>query len=189
MAKDKGLAPEQAQELLQTLQTRFERNMNRHPGMAWPAVQARLLAQPEKLWALSEMERTSGEPDVIALTAEQDILLFIDCSAETPVDRRNLCYDQEALNARKEHKPQGSAVALANEMGVEILSEQQYRQLQQTGAFDTKTSSWLATPATIRDLGGALFGDRRYNTVFVYHNGAESYYSVRGFRACLRIAA
>jgi hypothetical protein len=187
MKKDKALSPDQAQELLQTLQARFEHNMNRHPGITWASVQAKLEAQPEKLWSLSEMERTGGEPDLIALETEKNAFLFVDCSAETPVAHRNLCYDQEALNSRKENKPQGSAMALANEMEVEILTEQQYRQLQQTGSYDTKTSSWLATPAPIRKLGGAVFGDRRYNTVFVYHNGAEAYYAVRGFRAALHI--
>jgi hypothetical protein len=189
MTEGKALSPVQAQELLQTLQTRFERNATRHEGITWPVIQTRLLAQPEKLWSLGEMERTGGEPDMVGYDMETNEYLFFDCSAESPVGRRNLCYDQEALNTRKENKPQGSAMVLARAMGVEILTEQQYSTLQKLGSFDTKTSSWVATPSAIRKLGGALFGDRRYGHVFIYHNGAESYYAVRGYRGCLRIEA
>ena len=189
MEENKILTATEAEELLETLKTRFERNKPRHAGIEWPAVQAGLSAQPDKLWSLREMERTGGEPDVVAWNAGTDKLSFFDCSAETPAERRNLCYDQEALDARKEHKPQGSAQEAARSMGVDILTEEQYSALQELGTFDTKTSSWLATPPAIRRLGGALFGDRRYDHVFVYHNGAESYYGVRGFRACLSIKA
>jgi len=178
---EKKLSPAQTQELLTVLKARFEKNMNRHKGLEWATIQAKLEANSEKLWSLSEMERTGGEPDVV------DENTFIDCSAETPKGRKSLCYDREALEARKEHKPENSAMDMAAAMGVEILTEAQYRELQLLGSFDTKTSSWVKTPAEIRKLGGALFCDRRYNHVFVYHNGAESYYGVRGFRAVLKL--
>ena len=173
--------------LLQILQDRFHANMERHRGMEWDEAQARVKADPEKLWSLAEMEKTGGEPDVIGREASSGAYLFCDCSAQTPAGRRNLCYDQEALNSRKQHKPADSAIHVAATMGIEILSEEQYRQLQTLGAFDTTTSSWVATPARIRKLGGALFCDRRFDTVFVYHNGAESYYAARGFRGLLRV--
>jgi len=178
---EKKLSPAQTQELLTVLKARFEKNMNRHKGLEWATIQAKLEANSEKLWSLSEMERTGGEPDVV------DENTFIDCSAETPKGRKSLCYDREALEARKEHKPENSAMDMAAAMGVEILTEAQYQELQLLGSFDTKTSSWVKTPAEIRKLGGALFCDRRYNHVFVYHNGAESYYGVRGFRAVLKL--
>ncbi|KPL76850.1 hypothetical protein ADN00_09600 [Ornatilinea apprima] len=181
------LSPEQGEALLKTLKARFEKNMRRHPGVAWAAVQAKLQDKPEKLWSLNEMERTGGEPDVTGQDDQTGEILFIDCSAETPAGRRNLCYDGEALQSRKENKPQDSALDVAAAMGIELLSEEQYRALQQLGEFDLKTSSWLKTPPAIRKLGGAIFGDRRYDHVFVYHNGASSYYAVRGFRGLLRI--
>lgn len=179
------LSPEQIKELLKILKTRFEKNMARHKGIDWAKVQTKLEADPEKLWSLEEMEISGGEPDVVAHDKKKNEFIFCDCSAETPAGRRSLCYDDEALRSRKEHKPKNSAIAMANEMGIEILSEEQYRELQTLGNFDTKTSSWVKTPPTIRALGGAIFCDRRYNTVFVYHNGAESYYAVRGFRGRL----
>lgn len=185
--KDLQLSPEQSEELLNTLKTRFEKNMRRHPAIAWAAVQAKLQARSERLASLYEMERTGGEPDVVSLDEQTGELIFMDCSAETPAGRRNLCYDGEALQSRKENKPQDSALDMAAAMGVELLSEEQYRTLQQLGEFDLKTSSWLKTPAAIRKLGGAIFGDRRYDHVFVYHNGASSYYGVRGFRGLLRV--
>lgn len=172
-------------ELLNILQTRFNKNGQRHQGMDWAEIQDRLMKNPEKLWSLNEMEETGGEPDVIA--HENGLYIFCDCSAETPKGRRSLCYDPEALESRKEHKPKDSALAMAAEMGVEILTEEQYISLQKLGNFDTKTSSWLTTPPEIRKLGGAIFGDRRFGRVFIYHNGAESYYGVRGFRALLKI--
>lgn len=181
------LSPEQGEELLNTLKARFEKNMHRHPGVAWAAVQAKLRDKPQKLASLYEMERTGGEPDVTGQDEQTGEILFIDCSAETPAGRRNLCYDGEALQSRKENKPQDSALAVAAAMGIELLSEEQYRALQQLGEFDLKTSSWLKTPPAIRKLGGAIFGDRRYNHVFVYHNGASSYYAARGFRGLLRV--
>jgi hypothetical protein len=187
---DKQLSPTQRDELLKTLKARFEKNMIRHKGLEWPKVQAKLEAQPEKLWSLHEMEKTGGEPDVIAQdkkTAGGGEYIFYDCSPESPSGRRSFCYDREALDARKEHKPKNSAAAAASAMGVELLTEEQYRELQKTGEFDTKTSSWVKTPPDIRKRGGAIFCDRRYNTVFVYHNGAESYYAARGFRASLRV--
>lgn len=186
MAKKK-LSTKQIEGLLKTLKTRFEKNMDRHKGLEWTKVQARLEAQPEKLWALNEMENTGGEPDVIAFDKRSGEYIFYDCSAETPKGRRSICYDRAALNARKEHKPKNSATDMAGEMGIEILTEEQYRELQKFGEFDTKTSSWVETPAAIRKLGGALFCDRRYDTVFVYHNGAESYYAARGFRGSLSV--
>ncbi len=181
------LSSEQRAALLRTLQARFEKNPTRHPGLDWAQVQARLAANPEKLWSLNEMERTDGEPDVVGSDPETGEILFYDCSAESPKDRRSLCYDREAWEARKEFKPQSSALDLAQALGVEILSEDQYRELQKLGKFDTKTSSWLQTPPEIRKLGGAIFGDRRYDHVFVYHNGADSYYGSRGFRGSLKV--
>lgn len=171
--------------LIETLRTRFEKNTNRHPALKWAAVLARLEANPGTLRSLDQMEATGGEPDVIIFNAGE--YLFCDCSAESPAGRRSLCYDREALSERKEAKPVHSAVGMAEEMGIELLDEIQYRALQALGEFDLKTSSWLKTPANIRTLGGALFGDRRYDTVFVYHNGAQSYYGVRGFRGCVRV--
>jgi len=182
----KGLAPAQHEELLRTLKTRFEKNMNRHKGVEWTKVQAKLEANPEKLWSLEEMESSGGEPDVVSHEKTSEYI-FYDCSAESPKARRSVCYDREALEARKENKPKDSAIDMAAAMGIELLSEEQYRQLQQLGNFDTKTSSWIKTPAEIRKLGGALFCDRRYDHVFVYHNGADSYYAARGFRGSLRI--
>lgn len=183
----KELAPEQREELLKVLKTRFEKNMNRHKGIQWADVQAKLEANPEKLWTLDEMEITGGEPDVVGYDKTTDQYIFIDCSPETPKGRRSLCYDRAAWESRKEHKPQNSAIDLATEMGIAILTEEQYRELQQLGKFDTKTSSWLETPADIRALGGAIFGDYRFGRVFIYHNGAESYYAARGFRGSLRV--
>ncbi|QOS76897.1 DUF4256 domain-containing protein [Paenibacillus sp. JNUCC31] len=184
---ERELSPEQREGLLQTLKARFEKNMNRHPDMEWASLQAKLEAQPEKLWSLHEMERTGGEPDVVHYDSKADEYTFVDCSAESPKGRRSICYDHEALESRKEHKPQNSAVGMAADMGIELLTEEQYRELQKLGNYDLKTSSWVTTPATIRKLGGAIFCDRRYDTVFVYHNGAESYYGARGFRGSLRV--
>lgn len=181
------LAQDETRKLITTLKERFEKNSTRHPGLEWEPIQEKLEAQPEKLWSLQEMERTGGEPDVVGKDPETDQFIFFDCSAETPKERRNICYDQAALEARKEFKPKDSALNMAAKMGIEILTEEQYRNLQKLGEFDTKTSSWLATPPEIRKLGGALFGDRRYNQVFTYHNGAQSYYGVRGFRASLMV--
>ncbi len=181
------LSAEHREELLSALKARFESNMNRHAGLEWAEVQARLEASPEKLWSLNEMERTGGEPDVVGRDKETGETIFYDCSAESPKGRRNVCYDREALESRKEHKPENSAVDMAADMGIELLTEEQYRALQKLGEFDTKTSSWVATPPDIRKLGGALFCDRRYDTVFVYHNGAISYYAARGFRGSLRV--
>jgi len=183
----KKLSPEQQKELFKTLQTRFEKNMKRHKSIEWSKVQAKLEANPDKLWSLNVMEETGGEPDVVAYNNKTGEYIFYDCSAESPKDRRSLCYDHEALEKRKEHKPADSATNMAADMGIELLTEEQYQELQQLGEFDLKTSSWIITPADIRKLGGALFCDRRYNTVFVYHNGAESYYAARGFRASLRV--
>ena len=166
---------------------RFEKNMNRHKGLEWAKVQAKLEANAEKLWSLSEMERTGGEPDVVGQDTKTGEYLFFDCSAETPKDRRNVCYDREALESRKQHKPENNAIDMAAAMGIELLAEEQYRELQKLGNFDAKTSSWVKTPSDIRKLGGALFCDRRYDTVFVYHNGAESYYAARAFRGSLRV--
>ncbi len=177
----------QREELLSTLRTRFEANMPRHKGLAWSEVQARLEASPDKLQALDQMEKTGGEPDVVGHDRKTGEYVFHDCSAESPKGRRSLCYDREALNSRKEHKPANSAVDMAAAMGIELLSEEQYRVLQKLGEFDTKTSSWVLTPPGIRKLGGAIFCDCRYRTVFVYHNGAESYYAARGFRGSLRV--
>jgi hypothetical protein len=185
--QEKSLTPEQKTELLGTLQTRFENNMLRHPDLEWAKVQARLETHSDKLWSLNEMERTGGEPDVVAYDEKTGEIIFYDCSAESPAGRRNVCYDHEALNARKENKPGDSAMGMAAAMGIELLNEEQYQDLQKLGEFDTKTSSWLITPPAIRKLGGAIFGDRRYNHVFVYHNGAISYYGARGFRGSLRV--
>lgn len=184
---EKELPPEQREELLKTLKTRFEKNRGRHEGMEWAAVQAKLEARAEKLWSLNEMERTGGEPDVVGWDEKTGEIIFYDCSAESPKSRRNICYDREALDSRKEFKPEDSAMDMAAAMGIEILTEEQYRELQTLGNFDTKTSSWLKTPSEIRKLGGAIFADRRYDHVFVYHNGASSYYGVRGFRGSLRV--
>ncbi|MFN2406742.1 MAG: DUF4256 domain-containing protein [Pyrinomonadaceae bacterium] len=181
------LAPAERDELLNKLKTRFEKNMNRHKGLDWSKVQARLEDNTKKLWSLNEMERTGGEPDVVGYDKKTGEYVFYDCSAESPKGRRSVCYDHEALESRKEHKPANSAVGMAADMGIELLTEEQYRELQQLGDFDLKTSSWVQTPAGIRKLGGALFCDRRYNHVFVYHNGAESYYGARAFRGSLRI--
>src|SRR5689334_9786795 len=183
----KELSPEQGEELLGALKTRFEQNKNRHNGLEWAKIQAKLEANPEKLWSLGEMERTGGEPDVVGHDKNTDQYIFFDCAAESPNGRRSLCYDREALNSRKEHKPKDSAVDMAAAMHIELLTEEQYRDLQKLGNFDTKTSSWVKTPSAIRKLGGAVFCDRRYDTVFLYHNGAESYYAARGFRASLRV--
>jgi hypothetical protein len=185
--KMKTLSEKQREELLKTLQARFEKNMNRHKDLAWAKVQARLEANPEKLWSLQEMERTGGEPDVVGQDKKTGEFVFYDCSAESPKGRRSLCYDREALDSRKEHKPANSAVDMAAAMSIELLTEEQYRELQKLGEFDTKTSSWVKTPSNIRKLGGAVFCDRRYDTVFLYHNGAESYYGARGFRGLLKI--
>lgn len=182
-----SLSVEQQTDLLRTLKERFEQNRQRHPDLDWGLVLTRLEARPEKLWSLQEMERSGGEPDVIGLDETSGEVFFYDCSPESPVGRRNLCYDREALEARKEHKPADSALNLAEAMGIELLTEEEYRGLQKLGNFDTKTSSWVKTPPEMRKLGGALFMDRRYNRVFAYHNGAESYYGSRGFRGCLRV--
>ena len=187
MGNIKELTPEQSVALLDTLKDRFEKNLNRHKGLEWIKVQAKLKANPEKLWSLQEMERTGGEPDVVGLDKNTNHYLFYDCAAESPKERRSLCYDREALDSRKEHKPKDSAMDMAAAMGIELLTEEQYRALQQLGNYDIKTSSWVKTPAAIRKLGGALFCDRRYDTVFLYHNGAESYYAARAFRGLLRV--
>lgn len=181
------ITTKQKDELLKTLKTRFEKNMNRHKGINWSDVQLRLESNPKKLWSLNEMEETGGEPDVIAYDKKSGEYIFYDCSEESPKGRRSLCYDRAALNSRKEHKPKNSALDMAAEMGIEILTEEQYRELQKLGKFDMKTSSWIETPDDIRKLGGAIFCDYRYDTVFVYHNGAESYYAARGFRGSLRV--
>ena len=183
----KELSAKQREELLKALKARFEKNMNRHQGLAWAEVQAKLEANTEKLWSLSEMERTGGEPDVVGYDKNTGEYIFYDCAPESPKARRSLCYDREALDGRKENKPKGSAVDMATGMGIELLTEEQYRELQKLGEFDTKTSSWVKTPSDIRKLGGALFCDRRFNTVFTYHNGAESYYAARAFRGSLRV--
>jgi hypothetical protein len=181
------LSAEQRDELLSVLKARFEKNANRHKGLKWADVQAKLEAKPEKLWSLHQMETTGGEPDVVEHDSKSGEYIFYDCSAESPAGRRSLCYDRKALDARKANKPANSAVDMAAEMGIELLTEQQYRGLQKLGNFDTKTSSWVLTPDGIRKLGGSIFCDRRYGTVFVYHNGADSYYSARGFRGSLRV--
>jgi Protein of unknown function (DUF4256) len=183
----KDLSPEQREELLRALKARFEKNMNRHKGLEWTEVQAKLEANAEKLWSLNEMERTGGEPDVVGHDKKTGEYIFYDCSPESPKSRRSVCYDREALDSRKENKPKNNAVGMATAMGVELLTEEQYRELQKLGNFDTKTSSWVKTPSEIKKLGGALFCDRRFDTVFVYHNGAESYYAARGFRGWLKV--
>jgi len=183
----KELSPEQREELLRALKARFEKNMDRHKGLEWAKVQAKLEANTEKLWSLNEMERTGGEPDVVGHDKKTGEYIFYDCSAESPKGRRSVCYDREALEARKEHKPKDSAVDMATAMGIELLTEEQYRELQKLGEFDTKTSSWVKTPPEIRKLEGALFCDRRFDHVFLYHNGAESYYAARAFRGSLRV--
>jgi hypothetical protein len=183
----KELSAEQRKAVLGALKARFEKNVNRHKGLDWAKVQAKLEANAEKLWSLSEMEQTGGEPDVIGHDKKTGEYIFYDCAAESPKDRRSLCYDREALESRKENKPKGNAVDAAAAMGIELLTEEQYRELQKLGEFDTKTSSWVKTPPKVRELGGALFFDRRFDTVFVYHNGAESYYAARGFRGSLRV--
>jgi hypothetical protein len=187
MAKAKTLQPKQREKLLSALKARFEKNMSRHRDVAWANVQARLERDPAKLWSLYEMEQTGGEPDVVGQEKGTGRVHFVDCSAETPSGRRSLCYDPEALESRKEAKPKSSAVGMAKALGIELLAEEQYRALQKLGKFDERTSSWVETPAGIRKLGGAIFCDRRYDTVFVYHNGAESYYAARGFRGMLRV--
>lgn len=187
MSSTKQLSPDQQEELLSSLKARFEKNRNRHQGIDWADVQAKLEANPEKLWSLDDMETTGGEPDVVGYDSTTDEYIFYDCSAESPKGRRSICYDRAAWESRKENKPENTAVDMAAEMGIELLTEAQYRDLQQLGKFDTKTSSWVKTPTEIRKLGGALFCDRRYDTVFLYHNGAESYYSGRSFRGSLRV--
>lgn len=187
MGSTKELAAEQKEDLLHKLKDRFEQNMDRHNGMDWTQIQAKLEAGPQKLWSLHEMERTGGEPDVVAIDEDTGACIFYDCSAESPWGRRSLCYDREALESRKKHKPENSAMDMAAAMGIDLLTEVQYRQLQQLGIFDTKTSSWLKTPAAVRELGGAIIGDYRFGRVFVYHNGAESYYAARGFRGWLAV--
>ena len=187
MGNKKELSTEQRDELIGLLKARFEKNMQRHNGLEWTNVHQKLMANTAKLWSLGEMERTGGEPDVVGYDDQTGDFIFYDCSAESPKGRRSLCYDHEALESRKEHKPDNNALDMADSIGIEILTEDQYRGLQQLGVFDTKTSSWVKTPAGIRQLGGALFCDRRYNHVFVYHNGAESYYAARAFRGSLRV--
>jgi len=181
------LSPERREELLRALKTRFAKSMNRHKGLEWEKVQVKLEANADKLWSLNEMERTGGEPEVVGHDKKTGEYIFYDCSAESPKGRRSVCYDREALESRKEHKPENNATDMAAAMGIELLTEEQYRELQKLGDFDTKTSSWVKTPSAIRQLGGALFCDRRYDTVFVYHNGAESYYAARAFRGSLRV--
>lgn len=187
MSNKKELQSTQQTALIETLKIRFEQHMNRHQGLDWASVEAKLKAQPQKLWSIYQMEETGGEPDVVAYDKKTGEYIFYDCADETPKGRRSVCYDQEALNSRKEHKPKNSAVGMAAEMGIELLTEEEYRTLQKLGKFDTKTSSWLKTPTEIRKLGGAIFGDFRYNNVFIYHNGAESYYAARSFRGSLRV--
>ncbi|MBS1510315.1 MAG: DUF4256 domain-containing protein [Bacteroidetes bacterium] len=187
MGEQKKMTTAQQKEFLAVLKTRFEKNMNRHKNISWADVQQKLEAAPGKLWSLYEMEKTGGEPDVVGADKKSDAVIFIDCAAESPAGRRSFCYDRAALDGRKEHKPKNSVMDMANAMGIEILTEEQYRVLQESGKFDLKTSSWIQTPDAIRKLGGALFCDRRYDTVFVYHNGAESYYAARGFRGMLKV--
>ncbi|MES2545391.1 MAG: DUF4256 domain-containing protein [Bacteroidota bacterium] len=187
MANKKVLTPEESVKLIETLKSRFEKNANRHSAIEWTQIQTKLEANPSKLWSLNEMERTGGEPDVVAFDKKTGEYIFYDCSPESPKDRRSVCYDHKALESRKEHKPKDSAINMAETMGVSILTEEEYRQLQQLGNFDTKTSSWIQTPEAIRKLGGAVFCDFRYGTIFLYHNGAESYYAARGFRGSLRV--
>jgi hypothetical protein len=186
-SKNKKLSPKEQEALLASLKARFEKNMKRHKMLEWADVEARLEAKSGKLWSLQEMEATGGEPDVVAFDKKTGEYIFYDCSAESPAGRRSICYDREALDSRKEHKPKNDAITMAREMGIEILTEEEYRNLQKLGEFDTKTSSWVKTPSDIRELGGAVFCDRRYDTVFLYHNGAESYYAARGFRGSLKV--
>ncbi len=183
----KKLSAEETNEVLKILELRFKENINRHPNIKWEEVFQKLKSQPEKVWTLNEMEKTGGEPDIVEYDEKTEEYIFYDCSKETPIGRRNICYDHEALESRKKFKPDSSAVDMANEIGIEMLDEQEYRNLQKLGQFDLKTSSWIKTPLEIRNLGGAIFADRRYDTVFVYHNGADSYYGVRGFRGKLII--
>jgi hypothetical protein len=187
MQRAKDMEEKQREELLRTLKARFEKNMNRHKGLEWAKVQAKLEANTEKLWSLNEMERTGGEPDVVGHDVETGEYIFFDCSAESPKGRRSVCYDREGQESRKEHRPENNAIDMAASMGIELLTEEKYRELQKLGKFDLKTSSWVETPSDIRKLGGALFCDRRYDNVFVYHNGAPSYYAARGFRGSLRV--
>lgn len=187
MSNKKKLSPEQQEEFLETLKTRFEKNKTRHKGIAWDKVRARIESHPAKLWSLREMESSGGEPDVVGQDKKTGEYIFYDCSAESPKGRRSVCYDHEALEKRKENKPDDSAMNMADEMGIDILTEKEYRELQELGEFDLKTSSWVQTPPDIRKLGGAVFCDRRYNTVFLYHNGADSYYAARGFRGSLKV--
>jgi len=189
MAKNNGkkLSTDQRDELLIALRTRFEKNMNRHKALEWEKVEAKLEANPEKLWSLNEMERTGGEPDVVAFDKKTGEYVFYDCAAESPKDRRSLCYDRKALESRKEHKPKDNAIDMASAMGIQLLTEEEYRALQELGNFDTKTSSWIETPSDVRERGGALYGDRRYGRIFIYHNGAESYYAARGFRGSIEV--
>lgn len=187
MRSKKILSPEEQDELLRVLKRRFEKNMNRHKGLEWSKIESKLKANPEKLWSLNEMERTSGETDVVGYDKRSGEFIFYDCSAESPSGRRSLCYDREAWDSRKENKPENNAIDMAAEMGIEILNEEEYRELQKLGTFDMKTSSWLKTPSEIRKLGGAIFADFRYDTVFIYHNNAHSYYAARAFRGSLKI--
>jgi len=187
MKEKKQLSKSDSDALIKILKARFEKNMQRHKGIAWKNVQDKVKEMPEKLWSLNEMEKTGGEPDVVGQDKKTGEFIFFDCSTESPKERRSICYDKKALDSRKENKPKHSAIEMANEMGIAILNEEQYRQLQELGDFDTKTSSWIETPAKIRSLGGAIFGDWRYDTVFIYHNGAESYYAARGFRGYLKV--
>ena len=187
MSKTKKLSADQTKKLLSILQDRFEKNTQRHKGIAWASLQAKLEANNEKLWCLNEMEKTGGEPDVVSYDKKKDEYLFVDCTIESPIGRRSVCYDKAGLESRKEFKPENNAIDMAADMGIELLNEEQYRALQQLGNFDTKTSSWIKVPAEIRKLGGAIFADYRYGNVFVYHNGPQSYYAGRGFRGCLRV--
>jgi hypothetical protein len=186
-SKKKKLSPERREELLKVLKARFEKNMNRHKGLEWAKVHVKIEAKTDKLWSLNEMERTDGEPDVVGHDKKADEYIFYDCSAESPKGRRSVCYDREGLESRKEYQPENNAIDMAAAMGIDLLTEEEYRALQKLGKFDTKTSSWLKTPSAIRELGGAIFGDYRYGQVFVYHNGAQSYYGARAFRGSLRV--
>lgn len=183
----KKLSMDQVQQLLKILKSRFEKNMNRHKGLDWFKIEKKLQTKSEKMWSLNEMERTGGEPDVVGFDKKSGKYIFFDCSGESPKDRRSFCYDKEALDSRKENKPKNNAIGMADAMGIDLLTEEQYRELQKFGKFDAKTSSWLKTPADIRKLGGAIFADLRYGKIFVYHNGAESYYAARGFRGSLKL--